>query len=298
MTKPKTLVVLAAGIGSRYGGLKQIDPVGPAGEMIIDYSIYDALRAGFTKVVFVITRALDHDFRQAVGDRIARHMAVEYAYQELALPSRPVPRGRTKPWGTGHAVLVCADAVDTPFAVINADDFYGRKSYEVLSAFLDETYDEADIYGMVGFVLRNTVTEHGSVARGVCRVSEEGLLESVEERVGIVLDDGRIHCADHDYTGDERVSMNLWAFKPSLFPHLARGFDGFLEEYGEDPKKEFFLPFLVNELLQAGEVGVRVLPTESSWFGVTYPEDKAVVEREVLALIDDGQYPPNLWGGA
>lgn len=298
MTSPKTLVVLAAGIGSRYGGLKQMDPVGPGGEMIIDYSVFDALQAGFTKVVFVINHALEHDFRRAVGDRIGQHIAVEYAFQGLALPSRPVPPGRKKPWGTGHAVLVSKDLVDTPFAVINADDFYGRESYEALAAFLDETYDEPDTYAMVGFALRNTVSEHGAVARGVCRVEENELLEHIEERVGIVLDEnGAIHCADHQYSGEERVSMNLWAFKPSLFAHLARGFEAFLAEYGDDPTEEFFLPTIISALLREGRIGVRVLPTESSWFGVTYPRDKDVVVCEIRSLVDADVYPPKLWGG-
>ena len=296
MTSPKTLVVLAAGIGSRYGGLKQVEPVGPGGEMIIDYSIFDALHAGFTKVVFVITRAIEKDFHEAVGDRIAAHVATEYVFQGLDLPSRAAPRGRKKPWGTAHATLVCADAVDTPFAVINADDFYGRESFKAVANFLDETYEEPDTYAMAGYILRNTVSEHGSVARGICRVAEGGLLEHIEERTSIVVEDGRIRCDDHEYSGDELVSMNLWAFKPSLFQHLAEGFKAFLEENIDDPKKEFFLPFLVNELLQAGRIGVRVLPTESSWFGVTYPGDKEVVVREIRSLADADVYPPQLWG--
>jgi len=292
-----TLVILAAGIGSRYGGPKQMEPIGPSGEFIIDYAVFDALRAGFDRLVLVIRPEIETDFKAIVGRRLEQRIPTEYVRQELS----HAPADRVKPWGTGHAVLVCRDAVREPFAVVNADDFYGRESYAALAAFLRKTRGEPDLYAMVGFVLRNTLSDHGSVARGVCRTDPGGNLTSVVERTRIeragpgarFLDEAG---AWQPLTGDEPVSMNMWAFKPSVFGHLAAAFGAFLEASGSDPKPEFFVPTVVNDLIHAGRAAVRVLPTPNRWAGVTYPRDKAQVQERIAGLIRECVYPNPLWG--
>lgn len=293
----KTLLVLAAGIGSRYGGLKQMDPVGPAGEFILDYSVFDAIRAGFTKVVFVIRQDIEEDFKRIIGARLEGRVEVDYALQSLAdLPAgHAVPEARRKPWGTGHATLAAAGVVNTPFAVINADDFYGAESYRRLGAFLDGTAAEASQYAMVGFVLRNTLSPHGRVARGLCTASAAGLLTSVEELTQIVKTPEGVRCEKGALTGDEIVSMNCWGFKPSFFAHLRREFVGFLKAQGDDPKAEYFVPTVVNTLIQRGEASCRVLETGSRWVGVTYPEEKADVVAVIRSLVARGEYPAALW---
>ncbi len=293
-----TLLVLAAGIGSRYGGLKQMDPVGPSGEFILDYSVYDALRAGFGRVVFVIRADIDEAFRATIGERVARHVPVSYVHQALTdLPDGfHVPPERTKPWGTGQAVLVCRNAIAEPFGVVNADDFYGRDAYRVLAGFLGDTAGAPDAYGMVGFHLRNTLSDHGSVSRGICRTTPDGHLSSVTEYTHIEKRDGGAYSPDSPLTGDECVSMNMWAFKPALFPHLQAAFIAFLREQGRTPKAEFFIPTVVNDLMRAGRVTTRVLTTDSTWFGVTNPEDKALVVDRIAALVAAGVYPRSLWG--
>jgi UTP-glucose-1-phosphate uridylyltransferase len=306
----KTLVILAAGIGSRYGGFKQMEPIGPSGEFIIDYSIYDAIRAGFDKVVFLISRAIEADFKATIGRRVGRNAAVDYAFQELdpsrvlraAIPGFTVPAERKKPWGTGHALLSCRDRIgDEPFAVINADDYYGADSYRVLAKFMDDTPGEPFRYAMVGFVLRNTISEHGHVARGVCSADAGGRLRTVVERTRIepgpqgirfLGEDGQWH----PLTGDELVSMNFWGFKPDLFPHLETQFAEFLRTSGRDVKAEFFVPTVVNNLVTAGVVTVDVLQTSSSWIGVTYPQDREPVVARIRSLVDSGAYPASLWG--
>jgi hypothetical protein len=298
IVKP-TLLVLAAGMGSRYGGLKQIDPVGPAGETIIDYSIFDALRAGFGKLVFVIRRDIEVQFKEIVGARFEKRIAVEYVFQELdeLPPEFSVPAGRTKPWGTAHAILMAADTVREPFAAINADDFYGAESYRLLAQHLQS--GTAD-YAMVGFVLRNTLSDFGSVARGVCQVDPENYLQGVVELTKIERDGAgaRDTNAAGDVitlTGDEAVSMNLWGFTPGVFPQLRQSFQEFLERYGWDMKSEFYIPSAVNSLVVARKARVKVLRTNASWFGVTYREDRPRVVESIRQLVARGDYPEKLW---
>jgi len=294
-----TLLVLAAGMGSRYGGLKQMDPVGPGGETIMDYSVYDALRAGFGKLVFVIRKDMEQPFRQMVGARFEKRLAVEYVFQSLDnLPSGfTVPMGRTKPWGTAHAILTAASAIRSPFAVINADDFYGAAGYHALAQHL--TPGAVD-YAMVGFVLRNTLSDFGTVARGVCRVSASGDLEDVAEFTAIARDGRRARNTDAAghvtrLSGDEVVSMNMWGFTPQIFVHLREYFQRFLALHGSDPQSECYIPSAVNELVSAGRARVKVLGTGDAWFGVTYREDHARVVESIRRLILRGDYPERLW---
>ena len=298
MTTP-TLLVLAAGIGSRYGGLKQIDPVGPGGETIIDYSVYDALRAGFGKLVFVIRKDIEQAFREIVGARFEKRIAVEYVFQELdALPPGfHVPAGRTRPWGTTHAILVAGSAIHEPFAVINADDFYGAQGFRLLAQHLQYGTDD---YAMVGFVLRNTLSEFGTVARGVSRVDSSGFLESVVELLKVERDG--VHAKNTDpagevthLTGDEVVSMNMWGFTPRIFEQLREDFQKFLEHSGSDLRAECFIHHTVTQYISAGRARVKVLPTNDSWFGVTYREDHPRVVASVRGLIQSGYYPERLW---
>jgi UTP-glucose-1-phosphate uridylyltransferase len=298
VVKP-TLLVLAAGIGSRYGGLKQIGPIGPGGESIIDYSVFDALRAGFGKLVFVIRRDIERPFKEFIGSRFERRVAVEYVYQELNnLPlGFSVPASRKKPWGTGHAVLMGSEVIREPFAAINADDFYGMNSFQLLGRHLASGTSD---YAMVGFVLRNTLSEFGSVSRGVCKTSADGCLESVVELTRIERDGGAAKHADgagqvHPLTGEEVVSLNLWGFTPSIFEHLRRELVSFLKQHGQDEKAEFFIPTVVNTLVSRGEARLRVLRTPDSWFGVTYREDRPRVTQSVRELIRRGDYPERLW---
>jgi len=299
----KTLVVLAAGIGSRYGGLKQIEAVGPNGAIVIEYSVYDALRAGFDRVVCVIRRDIEKDFRTLIATRFEKNIPVDYVFQDMDdLPSGfPLPADRKKPWGTGHAVLACREVVKGPFAVINADDFYGRCSYEALGAFLSGVNPESNDFSMVGFTLRNTLSEHGHVARGVCEVDARGLLKGVVERTNIERTGPGARYADQDgawkgLSGNEVVSMNMWGFTPSIFAHLRREFPAFLGRNAGNPKAEFFLPTVVDGLVATGEAKVKVLSTPESWFGVTYPQDKAVVVDGIRRLVEKGLYPAKLWG--
>ncbi len=298
-----TLLVLAAGMGSRYGGLKQVDAVGPSGEAIIDYCVYDALRAGFGKLVFVIRRDIERAFRDAIGDRFERRAPVEYAFQELDMlpPGFAVPPARQKPWGTAHAILVSAGQINEPFAVINADDFYGADSFRVLAKYLRTAQDgNVAPYSLVGYTLRNTLSDHGAVSRGVCRADAQGYLQGVVERTKIerdgtgaryVGDDGQFH----RLTGDEPVSMNMWGFTPSVFDHFRAEFEKFLRTRGPEPKSEFFIPTPVNDLITAGQARVKVLPTNSTWFGITYREDKPAVEHSLRQLVAQGDYPKKLW---
>jgi UTP-glucose-1-phosphate uridylyltransferase len=295
----QTLLVLAAGMGSRYGGLKQIDPLGPGGETIIDYSVYDALRAGFDKVVFVIRKDIEATFRELVGRRFEGRVAVEYAFQELnSLPEGfATPAGRQKPWGTGHAILVAESVVKEPFAVINADDFYGARSFQALASHFGSG---AQSYAMVGFVLRNTLSEHGAVSRGVCRLSQEGWLQAVTEMTKIESVSGRVQSVAADgravaLTGEEIVSMNMWGFTPSLFEHLRREFAEFLRAQGQELKSEFYIPSVVNSLVAGRRERIQVLRSPDSWFGVTYKEDRPQVVRSIRRLIALGQYPERLW---
>lgn len=298
-----TLLVLAAGMGSRYGGLKQIDPVGPGGETLLDYSVYDAVRAGFGRVVFVVRADMEADFRSGVGRRIERQVPVEYCRQELEMVPEgfSIPPERRKPWGTGHAVLAARNAIGGNFAAVNADDFYGSGSYRKLADHLRQESDgRRGDYGMVGFRLRDTLSDHGTVARGVCR-SREGLLEQVVELTRISRSGaGALHTdlvgRTHPLSGDELVSMNMWGFTPSIFGHLERGFARFLEERGGEEEAEFMIPTLVNGLVAAGRTKVRVLRSSDAWFGVTYREDRDRVRRQIRKLVRGGAYPERLWG--
>jgi len=282
-----TLVVLAAGMGSRYGGLKQLDPVGPSGEIILDYSVRDALLAGFTKVVFVIRREMLEQFRDSVGVRYEGTIPVEYAFQELEpLPGgRVSPVGRTKPWGTGHAVLSAKPVVRGPFAVINADDYYGPGGFVKLALFLQAS--EQGQYAMVGYRLDKTLSDHGSVSRGICQSDRGGYLVDITERTAIVRRDGSIIAEGTtpvSLSGDEPTSMNFWGFTSDLFSRLERLFEEFLEERGEDSKAEFYLPAAVSDLIASGEVTVKLLQTNDPWYGLTYPEDRPLVVEALAGL--------------
>jgi UTP-glucose-1-phosphate uridylyltransferase len=296
---PPTLLVLAAGMGSRYGGLKQIDPVGPGGEAILDYSVFDALRAGFGKVVFVIRQGMADAFKQAVGSRFEKRVPVEFVFQELDKlpPGFTPPPGRQKPWGTAHAVLMAADAISGPFAAINADDFYGANSYRLLA---DHLRSGSPDYAMIGFILRNTLSEFGSVARGICQVSPAGYLEGVTELTKIEKDGPAAKYTDaagqvHPLTGDESVSMNIWGFAPDIFRHLQQQMIDFLSKHGLEEKSEFYIPTAVNNLTTAGLARVKMLRTPDPWFGVTYREDRPLVVEGIRRLIAKGDYPEKLW---
>lgn len=283
-----TLVVMAAGMGSRFGGLKQVEPVGPKGQAILDFSVYDAKRAGFDKVVFIIKKQIEEEFKRLVGSRIEKQIAVEYVFQETdKLPEGFIcPDTRTKPWGTGHAVLCCKEVVKEPFAVINADDFYGASGFKSIYEYLKEQNN----YCMVGFRLGNTVTENGTVSRGVCS-TKNGLLCSVTEHTKIdsnclsVTEDG-----EEQLSPDTVVSMNMWGFTPDLFTYLERDFKYFLEQNSNSEKAEFCLPFVIDDMIRNREKEVAVLTTEDKWYGVTYKEDKQSVVSAVSALCAAGKY--------
>ncbi len=294
-----TLVVLAAGMGSRYGGLKQVDPVGPSGEAILDYSVFDAIRRGFGKVVFIIRKDFEAEFKEKVGSKYEGMIPVDYCYQDLNdLPGDfKVPEGRTKPWGTAHATRSARTVVNEPFAVINADDFYGRDAFAKLGAFLSAAQPMQ--FAMVGYKLDLTLSENGSVARGVCEVAEDGSLKSVTEmtklvRAGDVAENREDELNPVKVPLDARVSMNLWGFTPELFTELERRFPLWLAENGAKEKSEWYIPFVVDELIREGKASCKVLPTESSWFGVTYRDDKPYVMAEIKKLVDAGEYPENL----
>ncbi len=302
----KTLVILAAGMGSRYGGLKQIDPVGPNNSIIIDYSIYDAIKAGFNKVVFIIKEENLKLFKEVVGDKVSKHIKVEYVFQSLdKLPGDfTVPAERVKPWGTAHAVYCCKGVVNEPFMVINSDDFYGRGAFDNIGTWADKTDFSGDKYkfAMSAYFLKNTLTENGTVSRGVCDVNEKGQLDDVIERTKIKRVDGKIA-----YTEDEAnwtvlpensvCSMNCWGFPASFIDEIEKYFTEFLknEVPGNPLKSEFFLPFLVRDMLKEDKCTVDVLETKDNWFGVTYKEDKPQVVASVKALVDNGEYPEDLW---
>lgn len=289
-------------MGSRYGGLKQIDPMGPAGETILDYSVYDALRAGFGKVVFIIRPDFEKDFRDKVAAKFAGRVPVDYAFQTLdKLPAGwTVPPGRDKPWGTTHAILCAKDVVKENFAVINADDFYGQGSYKVLSDFLAKADPKGSDFSMVGFTLRNTLSDHGTVARGICATNADGLLTDIEEMTKIAraasgaantYEDGRVA----KLTGDEPVSMNMWGFTPAIFAQLESDFLAFLRAKGGEMKSEAYIPMSVGNLIRDGQATCQVLRSDSTWFGVTYREDKPIVQASITLQVASGAYPRSLW---
>lgn len=300
-----TLVVLAAGIGSRFGGLKQVEPVGPNNELIIDYSIYDALKAGFDKVVFVINENIQELFRERIGKKIEKKVETAYIYQKINdLPADfTVPAGRVKPWGTAHAVLSCQKVVDSPFVSINSDDYYGASAFQMLGSFLNNTGDQGGRpqYAMIGYVLENTLTENGSVARGLCRVNPEGYLQEIHERTRIEKfgEVARYTENGTDWVQIPKgsiVSMNIWGLTPRIFTELETGFPDFLREnQGELSKAEYYLPEAIGHLITGGKARVKVLPTSERWYGVTYQQDKLLVKKAIAELIRAGVYPEKLW---
>jgi hypothetical protein len=297
-----TLLVLAAGMGSRYGGLKQIDPMGPSGETILDYSVFDALRAGFGRVVFVIRPDFEEAFRERVAVRFTGRIDVALAFQTLDSlpPGFTVPAGREKPWGTTHAILCARDELATPFAMINADDFYGRDSFAVLGRRLAALPVDSTAYCMVGFTLANTLSAHGTVARGVCRTDTRGFLTDIAELTHVRRTGEGVENAapsgTTQLTGDEPVSMNMWGFTPRILPQLDEEFRGFLAAHGTEPKSECYIPLSVGNLVKAGRATCEVLRTTSTWFGATYAEDKPQVQASIAALVQAGDYPARLWG--
>ncbi len=298
------LIILAAGIGSRYGGLKQIDPMGPHRQIILDYSIYDAVNAGFDKIVFVIRKEIETEFKEFVGSRYEGRVRCEYVFQELgSLPSGfRAPAQRKKPWGTGQAVLVARPKVDSPFVVINADDFYGRSAYEEMARFLARENVESIIpnYSMVGYRLKDTLSESGFVSRGVCRIGSDQSLLSVTERIKIEKTPGGIRYQDETgkwlpLTGEETVSMSIWAFTTEFFGQIEELFQDFLEYKLNDPKAELFLPGAVDSLIRSNKAVVTVLESGDRWIGVTYPADKPLVTAHLNKLVKAGVYPEKLW---
>jgi dTDP-glucose pyrophosphorylase len=297
-----TLLVLAAGLGTRYGGLKQIDAVGPYNQTLIDYAIYDAIRAGFGRVVFVIRRYFEDAFKEKVSSKFDRFVDTAYTYQELdsCLGDFELPRNREKPWGTGHAILVSREAISGPFAVINADDFYGTGSFEAIVRFLMTEGAAPAEHAMVGYTLRNTLSEYGAVARGVTQCDDRMFLKTIVECKEIRRTAGGICGVDGDgearsFTGNEIVSMNLWGFRLSLFAEFEAQFDRFLQAHGSEESSEFYIPSAVDEMIASGKASVRVLPTEDQWFGITYRKDRDVAAQCVRRLIDEGVYPEKLW---
>lgn len=300
-----TLLVLAAGIGSRYGGLKQLDPVGPSGEIIIDYSIYDAIRAGFGKVVFLIRKDIEEPFKETIGNRYQGKIIIDYAFQEInAIPTGfEVPVDRNKPWGTGHAILMAKEVIHEPFAVINADDFYGQSGFKLLADYFSSVPIETDgvaNFAMAGFLLHNTLSEHGTVSRGVCSVDAEGFLTDVVELTKIAkrgnaaenLAEGEKITA---LTGNEIVSLNMWGFTPAVFAHLQSQFVEFLQEKIDVPKSEFYIPSVVDRMIKEKSARLKVLESADLWFGVTYREDKPMVVANIKKLVDQGVYPKKLF---
>jgi UTP-glucose-1-phosphate uridylyltransferase len=298
-----TLLILAAGMGSRYGGLKQVDRFGPSGETIVEYSIYDALRAGFGKIVMVVRREFVNDFREFLLKRALKKADIRFVFQELdKLPAGfSLPSDRVKPWGTGHAVMMAEDEIDTPFAVINADDFYGAESYLIINDFLSaKPAGNTEEYCIVGYQLDNTLSESGSVSRGVCKVNQEGYLTDIHEHKQICRSGNQITGMREDlgqvvFTGKEPVSMNLIGFRPSMFDHLNTLFAGFLTKNSDRNDAEFYIPFAMNEVIKSGDVQVKVLHTHEKWFGVTYREDREMVINSFKELVDNGVYPADLW---
>jgi NDP-sugar pyrophosphorylase family protein len=300
-----TLLILAAGMGSRYGGLKQLDGMGPSGEVVMDYSVFDAIRAGFGKVVFVIRRDFEEQFKTQLGSRFEGHIQVEYAFQDLHdLPEGfTLPEGRTKPWGTAHAMLAAASVVHEPCLMINADDFYGQDAFRIIAEDLikPRSNDGKAHYSMAGFLLKNTLSEHGSVARGICTTDDKGMLSSLTEMTKIFrtengAENREVPDAPVMLTGNEPVSMNFFGFTPDFFGALKSAFTEFLKEKGTSLTAECYVPSVVNDLIRDGKADVRVIETSGKWFGVTYPEDKEEVVGSIKALVDAGEYPSPLWG--
>ncbi len=295
-----TLLILAAGMGSRYGGLKQLDRLGPSGETIMDYSVYDAIRAGFGKVVFVIRKSFEKEFKETFVNKLKDKIEVELAFQELDNVPAGItfPEERTKPWGTGHAILVAKDKVQEPFVVINADDFYGTEAYLETAQYLVNNSSEQE-YAMCGYKLGKTLSDFGSVSRGVCQTDNEGCLITVTERTSIAKNNGiityKLDEKEYELEDSDIVSMNFWGFHPSIFLHLEEKFTAFMKENAGELKSEFYIPFVVDDLMQEGKVKTKVLQSEANWFGVTYQEDRPATVDKIAKLVADGVYPEKLW---
>lgn len=301
-TNSTTLVILAAGMASRYGSVKQIQGFGPGGETLMDYSIYDAIRSGFNKIVFIIRREFANDFRQIFEPKLKDSVTIEYVYQEMNSFTEGVhvPADRKKPWGTAHAVLCAMEKVNEPFAVINADDFYGYDAFKKASNFL-ESECAADRYAILGYDLLKTLSDNGTVNRGVCEVDKEGNLTSIVERINVSMKHGKVICDDNkqpkELPLDTSVSMNFWCFHPSIFEYTRKLFREFLQDHIHDPKSEFFIPIVADQFIKDGGV-IRVVTTHVPWFGVTYKEDAPEVEKNLKQLVHKGEYPKRLWVGA
>ena len=296
-----TLLILAAGMGSRYGGLKQIEPVGPSGETILEYSVFDAIRAGFGKVVFVIRKSFAEEFKSRFEPKLAGKIEIEYVYQEVDMLPKgfKLPEGREKPWGTGHAVLMAKDVIKEPFATINADDFYGTEAFQVISKYLSQAIS-SNQYAMVGYKLNNTLSEFGTVSRGICETNDNNLLTKITETHKIKQDGCFVSCESENnqtaqLSGDETVSMNFWGFHPSIFKNIEEQFINFLNANINQPKSEFYIPFVVFEMIKNAQISVEVLSADSPWFGVTYKEDKSYVVQQIQVLANKGIYPNRLW---
>ena len=300
VNKP-TLVILAAGMGSRYGGLKQIDSFTPEGDTIIDFSLYDALQAGFGKFVFIIRKSFEKEFKEVFNKKLAGRAEVAYVFQELEnVPEKYINPERTKPWGTGHALLMAKDAVIENFAIINGDDFYGKEAFEMMEKSLAEKDKDSYDFNTMAYLLKNTVSDHGYVSRGECQVNDKGYLVDVTERTHIEKTEGKLMRKDNNgefIPIDENtvVSMNFWGFTPKCFEFGGQLFEEFLEANSENLKAEFYLPSIVNDILKSGKASVEVLKSDAKWFGVTYKEDKAIVQKAIENLKDNGVYPKNLW---
>jgi len=295
-----TLLILAAGMGSRYGGLKQMDELGPSGESIIDYSIYDAINSGFGKVVFVIRESFFDDFKERFESRLKGKIETGYVFQELEkIPEDfTVPQGREKPWGTGHAMLMAKGVVKEPFAVINADDFYGREAYIKAVNFIESSKSQFE-YAMIGYALKNTLSKYGTVSRGICQMDDNDNVTGVIERLKLGYEGDKIYCFDDglniELTGNELVSMNFWVFKPSFLDALEKGFRNFMKVKGNELKSEFYLNLQVNSMVSQGEAITKALSTNTKWFGITYREDRPIVVESIMKLVEEGVYPDNLW---
>ena len=296
-----TLVIMAAGMASRYGSMKQIQQFGPGGETIMDYSIYDAIKAGFKKVVFIIRKDFAEDFKNIFEPKLKDRIETQYVYQEMDkyIDGFSVPAERTKPWGTAHAILCAKDAVNEPFAVINADDFYGTDAFQKAHDFL-KNYCKEDVYAIIGYQLANTLSEHGSVSRGVCEIDENNNLVGITERLKISRQNGKM--VDEEGSGgkielaeDVKASMNFWCFHPSVFSFIEKGFTTFLEQNIQNPKAEYLIPFIADRWVKAKQGVIKVIPTSAKWFGVTYKEDAPVVQRSLNELVSNKAYPANLW---
>jgi UTP-glucose-1-phosphate uridylyltransferase len=295
-----TLLILAAGLGSRYGGIKQMDKIGPSGESIIDYSIYDAIRAGFGKIVFVLNPKIEKDFKEVYEPRLQGKIEAAYVLQKINDVPKGVPvnTARVKPWGTGHAVLVAKKMINEPFAVINADDFYGRQAFKLISDYYSNSNHKLNEYAMVGYKLGNTLSENGTVSRGICQ-TKDGLLTDVVERTSIKRENRKIVYTHNDkkfeIDGNPFVSMNFWGFSPLFFDQLERDFTNFMDENAHKLKAEFFIPSVVNDLIENKEATIKLLTSNDQWFGVTYQEDKDITINKVNELVANGNYPENLW---